>query len=148
VEDGCKVDEVTPDFTINDELYYIDEHAIVNYVPTWTTRTTGCPTSFHIYRVINGVDTVLSAHELAALTWDPTDASLDLHTDDYTLDGETWNIKIVKRSTHSETVSQDGVYQFNIEFKDKCWDSVLTAPNAIGDPFNFDLWSLQTLTFS
>jgi len=88
---------------------------------------TGCPLTFKIGRIVNGVEQALTSHETAALTHSTSNGSLTLLSTDYALDGEVWTIKLYKKSTYSTHAKAEGIYQFDITFRDFCWDSVLTA---------------------
>ena len=45
---------------------------------------------------------------------------------DFGLDTEVWTIKLYKKSTYSTHANGEGVYLFDVTFRDFCWDSVLT----------------------
>lgn len=75
--------------------------------------------------MVAGVERPLTIEEQAVITHDNSDGSMSYSTSDYALDGQVWNIRLYKRSTFSEVFDQDGVYLFEIEFRDICWDSNL-----------------------
>lgn len=63
VKNQCKIDQVTPLFVIPNELYYIAETGLRSFVPTWSTAVTGCPVTYQIGRIVNGLERPLSAAE-------------------------------------------------------------------------------------
>jgi len=65
----------------------------------------------------------------------------------------TWDLDTVPISiTGTATLSTHGnrsvTDTFNILFKSKCWDAVLTAPNFVTSTFTFDLWQLHSMPFT
>ena len=125
VKNQCKIDQVIPLDSIADELYYIAEDGTRSFTPTWSTAVIGCPQTFEIGRMVNGIERPLTAGEKAVITFSSSDGSMSYTTDDYSIDGEIWTIRLYKRSTFSESKQQEGVYLFDIEFRDVCWDSDL-----------------------
>lgn len=155
VENGCLWDTWIPTTAYADRTlavnnaYYIDFDNTLTYAPAWTELHAGCPSTLHIYRVIDGVDTPLTTHELNVLNWNPTAAGgpeLTVHTDDFTLHGESWTLKIYMESTHSTVQARQGIFQWTIEFRDRCWDHNLVAPTV--NNYVKDLWESHSLVFN
>lgn len=65
---------------------------------------------------------------------------MTLQTQDYSLDGEVWTIRLYQESTYSETGQRQGAYLFEVEFRDVCWDSALTPARFTQTEYVFDLW--------
>lgn len=72
-----------------------------------------------------GTERPLTLDEQQVLKQDPTQGWLDLDTSNYDLDGQVWTVRLYMRSPISTTDKRDGVYLFEIEFRDICWDSNL-----------------------
>ena len=75
--------------------------------------------------MVNGIERPLTAGEKAVISFSSSDGSMSYKTDDYSIDGEIWTIRLYKRSKFSESKQRDGAYLFDIEFRDVCWDSDL-----------------------
>lgn len=103
VSNGCLVDQVTnaSPILILDLTYEMTKTGMLAWSPTWSSSVLGCPLTYNIGRMINGVEEALSAHETAALTHSTSDGSLALSSTDFTLDKEAWQIKLYKKSTYS-----------------------------------------------
>ena len=124
VRDACPEDEVTPTSSISNTLYYIAEDGLINYEPTWTHTKVDCPITYEVSRIeTDGTERALTAEEELVLVHDKSNGWLDLNTSNYELDGQIWTIRLFMRSPISETDKRDGVYLFDIEFRDICWDS-------------------------
>ena len=54
--------------TIADELYYIAEDGVRAFVPTWSITVVGCPVTYEIGRIVNGVEHPLTAVEYAVIS--------------------------------------------------------------------------------
>ena len=117
----------------------MNETGRLSWSPTWSSIVTGCPLTFKIGRIVNGVEQALTSHETAALTHSTADGSLTLLSTNYALDGEVWTIKLYKKSTYSTHTKAEGIYQFDITFRDICWDSVLKASTFESSIFSWDL---------
>ena len=108
---------------MSDTLYYIAEDGVVRYEPEWTHTETGCPFTYEVGRMVDGVERPLTPDEQVVLVHDDSNGHLRLETGNYALDGEIWTIRLYMRSTYSKTAQQDGAHVFDIEFRDICWDS-------------------------
>ena len=150
VQNGCLNDEVTTTAAaINDLTYNINEDGTLSWSPTWSNSVTGCPQTFEIGRIVTSVEQALTGHETAALTHYPgTDGHLELLSTDYALDGEVWTVKLYQKSTYSTHANAEGVYQFDITFRDICWDSVLTAAVFDSATYNFERMVAQNMPFA
>lgn len=137
---------MTPLSTIANELYYIDEDGTRSFNPTWSTAIPGCPATYEIGLIENGVERPLTADEKAVINFDDTDGSMSYSTSDFGLDGQIWPIRIYKKSTYSEIPEGEGEYTFDIEFRDLCWDSSLQAAEFHNPDYVFDVWQLQQMT--
>ena len=69
-------------------------------------------------------------------------------TSDFALDGEIWTIRLYKRSTYSIGPKQNGVYLFDIEFRDICWESKLQSAEFEYPEYVFDLWQFESMKFT
>ena len=73
---------------------------------------------------------------------------MSFDTSNFSLDGEIWTIRLYKRSTYSTGAKQDGVYLFDIEFRDICWESKLTPAEFENPEYVFDLWQSESMVFT
>ena len=64
VNNDCQLDEVTALSTIGNELYYIDKDGIRQFDPQWSITIPGCPATYEIGRMVNGVERPLTPEEL------------------------------------------------------------------------------------
>ena len=140
VRNECDQDAVVNLKTISDQLYYIAESRVVTFEPTWSSNITGCPLVQEIARIENGIARSLNPQELAVITHSLVDGVTTLETSEYSLDGEVWTIKILKRSLYSTGSQAEGAYIFDIEFRDICWDSILQAAEFYQLSHVYDLW--------
>ena len=88
----------------------------------------------------DGSERPLSSEEEIVLVIDPFYGELVLDTEDYSLDGEIWTIKLWMKSTFSDLPDTASAYLFDIEFKDPCWASVLFEPVFDLTYAEYDLW--------
>ena len=110
-------------------------------LPTWTDSLFGCPTTYEIGRIESGVERALTTDEYNVIThYKTTNGGMSFATSDYTLDGEIWTIKLYKKSTYSIGPKAEGVYLFDIEFRDICWESNLQAAEFRNPDYVFDIW--------
>lgn len=140
---GCNDDEVTNLTSISDILYYIAEDGLVKFEATWSNIEPSCPTDYLVTRIVEGTERDLTEAEKLVLTHHKlTTGMLDLQTSDYALDGEVWKIKLFMRSTYSKLPEnkRNGIYVFEIEFRDICWDSDLTAAQFVASSLIYDVW--------
>lgn len=140
VNNDCQLDEVRALSTIDQQLYYINVDGLRDFDPTWSTTVPGCPATYEIGRIVNGVERPLTPEEFAVINYSIYDGQMSYSTADYALDGEIWEIRLYKRSTYSISSMQDGEYLFDIEFRDICWDSVLEPPVFLRPDYLFDVW--------
>jgi len=142
VDVDCEIDELTPTTTIANAVYTISVDGAVPFIPTYSVQTeAGCPLEYDVQIVDNGVARNLTPAEQAVLTIQDNivteDGRLIANTADFGLHGEVWKIKLSKKSTRSISSNGEAAYNFDLEFKDPCYDSVLqaaTIPN-----YTFDL---------
>ena len=118
------------------------------FVPTWSTAIPGCPVTYEIGRVENSVLRPLTPAETTVITHSTTDGQMSFDTSDFVLDGEIWTIRLYKRSTYSIGPKQDGVYLFDIEFRDICWDSSIQAAEFHNPDYEFDLWQFESMLYT
>ena len=140
VKDACAEDEVTNETSIEDTLYYIAEDGVVSYLPTWSHIKEGCPFTYEVRRIVEGVERLLSDAEKLVLTHDNTNGWMDLSTSNYVLDAEIWTIRLFMQSTFSSSEKRDGAHVFDIEFRDICWDSVLQEAIFDETYLMYDVW--------
>lgn len=136
----CEIDQVDPLSNIPYQLYYIAEDPVRSFSPTWTSAINGCPTFFDIEIDENGIWRPLNAAELAVISFNSADGSFSFQTSDYQLDGQIWLLNVFKKSTYSVVPSGKGEYIFDLEFRDICWDSTLTAAQFLLTAYTYDLW--------
>ena len=74
----------------------------------------------------------------SVLTLNIDDGSLEILTEDLSLDGQEWKIKLFKESVYSE--QETGTFTFTINFRDICWDSELLASQFTDYAPKFNLW--------
>ena len=55
------------------------------------------------------------------------------NTDDFGVEGETWKLNAVKRSTYSETAKRDAVVEIVITWRNPCIDDEITFDSTIDD---------------
>ena len=96
--------------------------------------------SFEICRIENSVARPLTAAEKLVVAHASSNGKINFVTSDFSLDGEIWTIRLFKRSTYSIGPKKDGVYVFNIEFRDICWESNLQSAEFENIQYFFDLW--------
>ena len=144
----CEIDSVTPLTSIPYQLYYIAEDPLFSFNPSWNSVIAGCPTFFDIEIDDGGVWRPLSAAELAVISFNSADGSFSFQTSDYALDGQIWLLNVFKKSTYSIGVAGKGEYIFDLEFRDICWDSTLTAAQFLQLDYIYDLWQAQDLRYS
>ena len=138
---GCLIDEVTTTGTaISDFTYYLNNDGLLSWSPTFSSTVTGCPLTFEIGLIVSTVEQALTSHETAVLTHSTVDGSLTLLSTDYALDGEVWTVKLYKKSTYSTHINSEGIYQFDVTFRDICWDSVLTPANFGSSTYTWNLY--------
>ena len=125
VNNNCKFDVVTTESMIDDQLYYIDVNDTVFLEPTWSSNVTGCPATYEIGRVVDGVERPLTPEEYVVISHSVFDGHMSYFTEEFDYDGEVWTIRLYRLSTYSSMDNDDGEYLFDIEFRDECWDSVL-----------------------
>ena len=70
---------------------------------------------------------------------DHDNGSVDISTDDYTLDLDKWKLKVIYHTIESLMESPNNYQIFIIEFKDKCWDSILTPSQWLKSELEYDL---------
>ena len=90
----------------------------------------------------------MAAQEIDVITFDGTDGRMSFATSDYSLDAEVWKIRLYKKSTYSVHSKQEGEYRFDIEFRDICWDSVITAAEFEFLDYVYDLWQFESIFYS
>ena len=95
-----------------------------------------------------GVDQALTATETAVITFNSADGSFYIYTTDKTLHSQVWTLKVFKRSTYAAQPGQDGVYEFDITFKDECEVAVLSAAIFSESTYTFDLGEAELITAS
>ena len=78
----------------------------------------------------------------------PFDAIVNVVTQDYTLDLESWDLHVTLESVYSTHANRAASDDFNLQLKDVCWDLPLAAAPAAPGNFNEKLWSTHRLTFS
>lgn len=121
---------------------------LLTWSPTWSSSIAGCPLTFEIGRIVNSVEQALTSHETAALTHSAVDGSLQLLSNDFALATEVWTIKLYKKSTYSTAADGEGVFQFDITFRDLCWDSILEPAVFSQSVYEFSKQQAFTMTFS
>ena len=97
-----------------------------------------CPTRYGIKRIIDGIDHDLTDFDKSVLTHNMDDGSLEISTEDLSLDGQEWKIKLYKESIYSG--QETGTFIFVINFHDICWDSELLASQFTDSAPRFNLW--------
>ena len=105
-----------------------------------------CPTRYGIKKIIDGAEHELTDFEQTVLVHNLDDGSLEIFTDDLSLDKQSWTIKLYKESILSD--NDQGAFQFTINFHDICWDSELVAAEFTDLSPSFNLWEEQVLFFT
>ena len=59
-----------------------------------------------------------------------------------------WSIKLYKQSTYGTAPDNDGIYLFDITFKDPCWHAIISPATLSSNYFNWDLWQPESMTAS
>ena len=86
VNNDCQTDEVTPTSTIDDDDYLIAVDGVISLVPTWDTSVPGCPVTYEIGRIVNGVEQPLTQEELNVINFSAQDGQMAYNTNDFKLD--------------------------------------------------------------
>ena len=86
VNNDCQLDIVTATSTIDDETYIIAADGVRKFEPTWTTTVPGCPVTFEIGIVENGVERPFAKKETDVITYNPADGRMSYRTSDFLLD--------------------------------------------------------------
>ena len=124
IQPDCSLDIVTPVDKIADQTYLIGFDGTVSYEPKWTQSKPYCPVEYEFTRLIGGSVVPMTLDETKIISFNESDGSLTLSTDDLSMHGLTWTLSITMKSTRSE--QPDGSqYLFNINFRDACWDAEL-----------------------
>lgn len=119
-----------------------------SFDPTWSSATAGCPLTYEVGRVENSTLRPLTPAEKLVITHDNTNGKMSFVTSDFSLDGEIWTIRLYKRSTYSIGPKKDGVYTFDIEFRDICWESKLQPADFENPEYVFDLWQFESMKYT
>ena len=127
--DPCARDEVTTTSSINDKIYNIGLTEAVVEFTTWTQTEANCPISHELFIVENGSQRPLSSFEAGLVIFDEESAHITIENmDQYAVEGQTWEIVAVTKSTNSKSVKQSASITFKIEWVDLCKTSNLQAP--------------------
>ena len=70
----------------------------------------------------------------------PFDARINVVTQDYTYDQESWNLRIAVESTYSTSANRIGSDDFTLELRDICWDIPTVAPTMTETEYSVYLW--------
>ena len=70
----------------------------------------------------------------------PFDARVNVVTQDYSYDQESWNLRIAVESTYSTSANRIGSDDFTLELRDICWDVPTVAPTTTGTEYTVYLW--------
>lgn len=73
---------------------------------------------------------------------------MTVDTSDYKFDGEVWDLELFMDSTFSTNANKRGSYSFSVEFRDRCWDSVLSPATIPSAPYTFELWAPEVMFFN
>lgn len=70
----------------------------------------------------------------------PFDARVNVVTQDYSYDQESWNLRIAVESTYSTSANRIGSDDFTLELRDICWDVPTVAPTTTETEYTVYLW--------
>ncbi len=96
VNDKCKGDEITTEFTVDAITFDIGVTAEVSIQPIWNANSIpGCPSTFKLFRQVGSEEPrALTDEESELVTFDYLEGKFVLisNTDDFGVEGETWKL--------------------------------------------------------
>ena len=103
--------------------------------PTWNAGSVpGCPYIYFTVREDGGVFRALNTAERQLIEHAPIDGSVQIaNPSDYTVAGQTWTIRLIKRSIYSKTEKKEAIVEFNISWRYICNYDVLTVTQGFED---------------
>ena len=98
VLNGCTIDTITADTTVDDFTYYISYTGPQIIETSYTQQFTACPSEFGVVLIENGSEVELTQTQKNYLNIQ-IDGSLIVAVDnEWLLEGETWTVKLFKES--------------------------------------------------